>query len=130
MTASTFIVALGAIAVPLGQTAPWWGGKTAGLIGAIGGSTLGLTGGILGTLAGTGRGLRFVLRFVPILIALGVLCASAGAVALLLGQPYAVYYPLLLLGGVTAGVCGGLFPVLRRRFRQIELRKVQALDTR
>jgi hypothetical protein len=52
----------------------------------------------------------------------------AGLVALMLGQPYGVYYPLLLGGIITAAVCGGNYPVLRRRYDQIELRKMSAMD--
>jgi len=52
----------------------------------------------------------------------------AGLVALGLGQPYAVYYPLLLFGGILTVVCGGLLPVIRRRYAEIELRRMTAMD--
>ena len=60
----------------------------------------------------------------------GVVCLVLGIVALVLGQPYAVYYPLLLIG-VLAAVLGGVgIPVSRQRFAEAELRRMQALDAR
>jgi hypothetical protein len=75
-----------------------------------------------------GIGRRFVL---PMLIAASILAGGllvAGTVALAVGQPYAVYYPLLL-GGALCGVLGivGLVGG-RQRYAQAELRRMQALD--
>lgn len=39
-------------------------------------------------------------------------------------------YLVLLFGVVVTAVCGGLLPVLRRRYEQIELRKMAAMDSR
>jgi len=116
--------------ISLAQVTPWWSDQTAAWIGGIGGSLLGLNGALLGTLGGLGRARRLVLTLLPIEIGLGVLALIAGLIALLSGQPYAVWYPLLLGGGIIAFVFGGLFPGVRRRYREIELRKVQALDMR
>jgi hypothetical protein len=63
-----------------------------------------------------------------ILVGLGILSVVLGIAALSSGQPYRVYYPLLLGGGITAGVLGSLYRGVRRRFQQIELRKMQAAD--
>jgi hypothetical protein len=49
-------------------------------------------------------------------------------VALLQTQPYCVYYPLLLLGGLSVLVIGPLRRTLRQRYQQLELRKIAALD--
>jgi hypothetical protein len=106
----------------------WWTEQAGGWIGGIGGSILGLLGGVIGILSGIGRARRFVLVLTATLAALGVASLVLGLIALALGQLYAVCYPLLLGGIILAAVCGGNFPVLRRRFEQIELRKMAAMD--
>ena len=53
-----------------------------------------------------------------------------GLIAVTLGQPYGVYYPLLLGGIILTGVCGGNLPGLLRRYQQAELRKMAAMDVR
>jgi hypothetical protein len=56
----------------------------------------------------------------------GVLLLLFGLVALAAGQPYAVWYPCLLLG-LLLSVLGTVFVfVMRNRYRQVELRKMQA----
>jgi hypothetical protein len=109
---------------------PWWSDQTAGWIGGIVGSVCGLLGGLIGILGGLGRARRFVMTLTTGLIGLGVASLIAGVVAVILGQPYAVYYPLLLLGGILAGVCGGILPALRRGYEQRELRRMAAMDAR
>ena len=52
----------------------------------------------------------------------------AGVIALALGQPYAVYYPLLLGGIILTAVCGGIRPGLRHGYEQRELRRMAAMD--
>ena len=63
-----------------------------------------------------------------VMLVLGVAVLVGGVVALVKSQPYAVYYPLLLGGALTAGITAGLFPQVRRRYQQLELRKMQAMD--
>lgn len=109
---------------------PWWTERDAGWIGGIVGSVCGLLGGLIGTLGGMGRARRFVMTLTTGLIGLGVASLIAGVVAVILGQPYVVYYPLLLLGGILAGVCGGILPALRRGYEQRELRRMAAMDAR
>lgn len=108
----------------------WWTERDAGWIGGVGGSIVGLLGALIGTLGGFGKARRFVLLLTTALVGLGVLCLILGAAAFALGQPYAVYYPLLLFGIITTAVCGGNLPILRRRYQQIELRRMTAMDSR
>jgi hypothetical protein len=111
-----------------GRPGAWWDERTAGLIGGIGGTVLGLLGGLMGTLGGFGKARRFVTALAILMTLSGVAAFLVGLVALGIGQPYAVYYPLLLGGGIAAVVCGGLLPVIRRRYDEIELRKMTAMD--
>jgi hypothetical protein len=106
----------------------WWGDRTAGLVGGTAGSIFGFLGGLIGTLASFGKARRFVLALTAGLAGLGVVSFIIGMVALALGQPYSVYYPLLLIGIIMTAVCGGNLPGLRRRYEQLELRKMAAMD--
>ena len=110
------------------QVAPWWSDRDAGWIGGIGGSVLGCLGGLIGTLAGAGKARRLVLALVRALLVLGVVCLVAAGVALVSKQPYGVWYPLTGVGGISTLVMGGLLPGLRRRYEEIELRKMAAMD--
>lgn len=108
----------------------WWSNRVGGLIGGALGSLLGIIGAVVGTLCGLGRGRVVVTALLIMMAAAGVVCLVLGIVALVLGQPYAVYYPLLLIG-VLAAVLGGVgIPVSRQRFAEAELRRMQALDAR
>jgi hypothetical protein len=109
-------------------TNSWWSEQSGGWIGGIGGGVFGILGAMIGVLAGLGKARRFVLTLTTILALLGAVGLILGGVAFLLKQPYAVYYPLLLCGVILAAVCGGNLPVLRRRYEEMELRKMSAMD--
>jgi len=115
---------------PLALSGAWWADRQGGLIGGIGGSVLGLMGAWIGFLVQTGRARSFVLGSMISLAALGVAVLAGGIAALALKQPYGVYYPLLLGGGLSAIIFGSLIPVARRRYAEIELRRMTAADVR
>jgi hypothetical protein len=106
----------------------WWTEQQAGWVGGIGGSIIGLLGGLLGTLGGFGKARRFVLTMLVALATLGVVSLIVGLYALVIGQPYEVYYVLLLSGIILAGVCGVNFWTMRRAYQLRELRKMAAMD--
>jgi hypothetical protein len=59
-------------------------------------------------------------------LAVGVGALVTGLVALACGQPYGVWYPLLI-GSFPLAVLASVFVfVARHRYRQVELRKMQA----
>jgi hypothetical protein len=60
--------------------------------------------------------------------ALGLVSLGVGVGALICGQPYAVWFPLLLLGILSLVIMGGSLPVVRRRYEEVELRKMAAAD--
>ncbi len=100
------------------QPGAWWDGRTAGWIGAVLGTVLGLLGAAIGTCAGLGVARAFVLGALQSVTVLGFVLLAWGVAALALGQPYAVFYPLLL-GGVLCGVLGvSLARPLRARYEK------------
>ena len=108
----------------------WWSAQTAGWIGAVAGSAVGLFGALIGTLASLGRGRRFVIGGLFALAGVGLVLGVIGLVALASGQPYAVWYPLLLLGVLDPVVALALLPSARRRFDAIAPSGAQTLDAR
>jgi hypothetical protein len=89
---------------------------------------LGLYGALIGLFGSRGRGARVVI---PMMMGAIVLCALLlliGIIAWGIGQPYAVWYPLALSGAIGALVTASLLPVMKRRFEELELRRMTALD--
>jgi hypothetical protein len=111
-------------------TGAWWSPQTAGLLGGAGGSVVGLLGAAIGTLCSLGRARHFVFAALWALAGSGVVMLAAGGAALALGQPYEVYYPLLLLGVLDPVLALSLLPTARKRYETIELRRMQAFDAR
>jgi len=106
----------------------WWSGRQAGLVGAIAGMVIGCWGALVGVLGGRGKARRLVMSLLWGMAACGAMLFVVGLTALFRSQPYHVYYPLLLCGGITLGISLGLGPVMKRRYAQIELRKISAMD--
>lgn len=106
----------------------WWTDRTAGWVGGIGGGLLGCLGTYLEWAAARGRARAFVLGASRALLVVGILSTIAGLVAAALGQPYEVWY-ILLLGGI---LCGGISATrlgkYEARYRDLELRRMAALD--
>lgn len=111
-----------------GAPGAWWGPRTAGLVGGITGSVIGGMGALIGILASKGKGRGLAMTFLKALMALGAVSLAFGALALLRSQPYEVFYPLLLEGALCLGLPLFLLPVIRRRYEELELRKMAARD--
>jgi hypothetical protein len=107
----------------------WWSDRMGGLVGGLGGAFLGVfLGGCLAPLTAMGRARGFVLAS---LLAIGVLCTGLlilGVLACAIGQPYGVYYPLLLLGGLGAVLSAVGFRQSQLRYHEWELRRMTSLD--
>jgi hypothetical protein len=103
-------------------------GRAAGLFGSVAGGLVGCLGALIGALASRGRAKRFVTIAIAALAIGGTLAFVAGVVALSRSQPYAVYYPLLLIGFLAAVIPLSLRPSIRRRYEEIELRRMRAHD--
>lgn len=113
---------------PLASSGQWFGTDTGAWIGAVAGSAVGFWGAVIGLLAGRGRARVFVTSSVNVLLLAGVLGTAAGLFALMGGQPYAVYFPLLLIGVIILAVFGALRGNLTARYEHLELQKMQAMD--
>lgn len=111
-----------------GAEGGWWSDRTAGLIGAAGGSLLGMFGAAIGSLIAVRRARSFVLGALAIAVGVGTALLAAAAVALLASQPYAVWFPLLLGGAILVAVCGPLMSAAKRAYAEAELRRMRARD--
>ncbi|GAB4551890.1 MAG: hypothetical protein Tsb0013_14060 [Phycisphaerales bacterium] len=110
---------------------PWFNEQVAGVVGGIAGAAVGVFfGGVGGPLAGTlaprGKCKGLVLGYFIAWGVVGVALLVTGIVALAMSQPYHVYFPFLLLGFVTAVLSAGLTPVLNKRYREAEERRMDA----
>lgn len=113
----------------------WWTEQTGGLIGALLGGGIGLIGGVYGAIVGgvlAPRGLcrGAVLMFHLALASAGAVALCVGGYALIVGQPYHVWFPVTLVGFGTSVVMGSLYPVVRLRYRQAEARRMEAAGLR
>ncbi len=116
------------------MTEPWFDpNKFGAYYGGIGGSLVGLFGGTLGALSGylgpRGRGRGLILGGFTFFVIIGAIHLAAGLFALISGQPYGIWYPLVLLGGIMTAVFGMLLPVVRQRYREAEMRDMQTGGT-
>lgn len=110
------------------DSAAWWSDRQAGMLGAITGSVLGIIGAVIGWLGSTGRARGLVLGTLRVIAWMGIGALVFGVLAAGRGQPYAVYYPLLLVGTISAALGFSLPRSLTKWYEEVELRRMQALD--
>ncbi len=113
---------------PLRASGQWFSNRNASLFGGIGGGLIGLWGGLIGVLAGRGKARGLVLASANALMAIGIASLIGGVVALASAQPYAVFYPLLLIGIILVFVMGRLRRSLTARYEELELKRMQSMD--
>lgn len=106
----------------------WFDGRTAGILGAVLGTFIGLMGGIVGTLVGIGKGKPFVVALASAMLGLGLTLLAIGIVAVTFRQPFPVYFVLFLSGGMMTLMGALIMGIAPMRYRQQELRRMQALD--
>src|SRR5262245_50769484 len=109
---------------------PWYDPNTFGAwFGAIAGSIVGLLGALIGTLAGIlaprGKGRALILGLMGFSCLAGVAMLGFGLYALVVGQPYGIWYGPVLVGGIGAVVFGSLIPVVRQRYAEAERRRLE-----
>ncbi len=111
---------------------PWF--DNWGLVGGLLGGGVGLLGAVYGTMVGVcaprgkAKGLVYGLHWFSLLLGLAVL--AAGVTALIVDQPYGVWYPLLFSGAIVTVLMIGFTPMIKLRYRQAEHRKLNAEEFR
>lgn len=113
---------------PDGRSRAWWSSQTAGWLGGGLGALIGLAMALAGVLAGRDAARPVVMGILAGVFAVGLAGLSVGVVAAFSSQPYAVCYPLLLLGSIATVLAVVLRLKLSRHWRAVELRKMQAMD--
>lgn len=112
----------------------WWDPQSSGMIGGLLGAAAGVFGGLLGAaigvLAPRGKCKRLIIGAQVSAVAVGVAALVAGVAAVVMGQPYHVYYPLLLAGFILTVVMGAMLPVTLKRYRQADQRRLNAEELR
>ena len=106
----------------------WWGDREGGMLGGALGGFFGVCGALVGALAALGRARGAVLAMLSLMIAVGLAALVAGVVAVSMRQPYPVFYPLLLTGFVGTLVPALLSGHIRKRYEELELRRMSAFD--
>ena len=98
----------------------------------IPGTSLGVVGGIMGSVVGclapSGRAKSLVLRSWFTVLAVCAALMLVGLVAVIQGQPYGVWFGLLFPGVDGTIVFGALTPLVLKRYREAEERRLAAKD--
>jgi len=107
----------------------WWTDRTGGWIGGITGSVIGAIGSIIGISCWLGIARKLCFSLLGLMFTFGVISLAMALVALIFSQPYAVYYPLLLVGILCVSMPPlSFYTGIKQRYEQIELRKMHAMD--
>jgi len=107
----------------------WWSEQDAGWLGGLIGGSVGILGAAFGITAGLGKARSIIVPTAIAAFCIGVVLLLVGTIALTTGQPYHVYYPCFIIGGVLAFVMGFNLPMLKRRYEQLEFQRMQAMDS-
>ena len=108
---------------------PWFDPiRYAWIPGTAYGLAVGVMGGMVGWLAPQGRARTFILRAWFTLWAVAVAFVVLGFFALGKGQPWGVWYGLLLPGVIGTLVVGATSLVILKRYRDVEQRRLSAKD--
>jgi hypothetical protein len=108
---------------------PWFDpNRYAWIPGTACGLVAGLMAGLVAWLVPRGRARNFILRAWFTLWAIAVALVIVGAVALLGGQPWGVWYGLLSPGAIGTLVVGANSFVILKRYYDTEQRRVAAKD--
>jgi len=108
---------------------PWFDPiRYAWIPGTAYGVAAGLMGGLVAWLVPRGRARSVILRAWFTVWAVAVALLILGIVALAGGQPWGVWYGLLLPGAIGTLVVGANSLVILKRYREVEERRVAAKD--
>lgn len=110
------------------QFASWWNERTAGWVGGIMGAGIGILGGLIGLLNSWQKSRRAAMVMTKVATAISIAMLIGGIGALVMRQPYHVWYPMMLCGVIGTLVLGGGIFIIRRQMAELELRKMSAMD--
>ncbi len=104
------------------MTEPWFdpirfGSLFAEVVGGVVAVLLGFFLVVAGVVAGTGKARGLVLGALVVFLGLGILCILFGLAALVLGQPFGIWFPPMLTGGILTVVMGAIRPFLAGIYR-------------
>lgn len=111
-----------------GVKAGWWSPQQAGWVGGSLGAGIGVMGGVIGLLASRRAKRSLVMGMIISIGVIGAIALVLGVVALLLEQPYAVWYPLVLFGAISLFVDPFIWHSVRKQYEQQELGRIAAMD--
>ena len=92
------------------------------------GLAAGLMGGLVGWLVPRGRARSFILRAWFAVWAVAIVLLVVGIAALASGQPWGIWFGLLLPGAIGTLVVGANSIVILKRYREVEERRLEAKD--
>jgi hypothetical protein len=108
---------------------PWFDAyRYAWIPGTVYGLAAGLMAVLVAWLVPRGRARNFILRTWFALWALAVVLLLLGFVALAQGQPWGVWYSLLLPGAIGTLVVGANTVAIQKRYLEVEGRRMAAKD--
>jgi hypothetical protein len=113
---------------PLDVASQWWTELYAGLIGGGLAALLGVLGGLIGLSMAWGKSRTLTVSLCGTALAISAVSLIAGIVALGVGLPWRVSFPLLLVGVIGVGAIGFSLRTIVRRFQDDELRRMTAVD--
>ncbi|NLX07162.1 MAG: hypothetical protein GXY33_18655 [Phycisphaerae bacterium] len=128
MSAAIVMICAGTAAAAEAGADVWWSERTGGWIGAGLGGLIGLLGGLIGVLSGFHKAKTFVLTVMKLMLMAGIVSLALGVAAIFASQPYAVYYPLLLIGVICTAVIGFTYPMAKRGYQMAEMQKIKSMD--
>lgn len=110
---------------------PWFNENLFGALygaigGGLGGTLIGCWGAAVGICSPRGVGKTWIVATGWVFLALGILSLGFGLAALLMGQPYGIWYAPTLAGGLVTVILAALMPTVYRRYSIAEARKLQA----
>ena len=110
---------------------PWLDPIRFGLwYGGLGGGLLGLSGAVLGAvtavLAPKGKGQNFILGAFTFMKWVGLVHLVIGLYSIYERQPYGIWYPLVLIGGLFTLLFSLLRPIVCKRYEEVEQRQMSA----
>jgi hypothetical protein len=107
---------------------PWFDANHAWIPGTVYGTATGVMGAVVGCLAWRGRARRFVIGAWIALWAAALVLLGIGLTALVVGQPWGIWYGFVLPGGIGVAVVGANFATILTRYRETEQRRLAAQD--